>query len=92
MHVTHYRVSWIIFTLDLGLSFTDNMLASIPMGTNCAPLVADLILFCFKRFHDNLADIIEAFSTTSRYLDHLLNIDNPLFKGMSIKYIHLNSS
>ena len=26
--------------------------------------------------HDNQADVIEAFNSTSRYLDELLNIDN----------------
>ena len=31
---------------------------------------------------DNQADIIEAFNSTSRYLDELLNINNPYFKGM----------
>ena len=30
----------------------------------------------------NQADIIEAFNSTSRYLDDLLNIDNPYFEGM----------
>ena len=29
---------------------------------------------------NNQADIIEAFNSTSRYLDDLLNIDNPHFK------------
>ena len=39
------------------------------------------------------AEIIEAFKSTSRYLDDLLNIDNPYFKGMgSIVLIHLNYS
>ena len=58
------------------------------MGTNCAPLVADLFLFCYERdftislSNDNQADIIEAFNSTSRYLDDLLNIDNPYFEGM----------
>ena len=28
--------------------------------------------------HDNQADVIEAFNSTSRYLDDLLRIDNPL--------------
>ena len=32
--------------------------------------------------HDNQADVIEAFNSTSRYLDDLLNIDNPHFEGM----------
>ena len=61
---------------------------SIPMGTNCAPLVADLFLFCYERdFMTSLSDvkqaeIIETFKSTSRYLDDLLNIDNPYFEGM----------
>ena len=69
------------------------------MGTNCAPLVADLFLYCYERDfmdslnHDNQADVIEAFNSTSRYLDDLLNIDNPYFEGImgSIKFIHLTS-
>ena len=32
--------------------------------------------------HDNQADVIEAFNSTSRYPDDLLNIDNPYFEGM----------
>ena len=51
----------------------------IPMGTNCAPLVADLFLFCYER---NQADITEAFNLTSRYLDDLLNTDNIYFDQM----------
>ena len=51
--------------------------------SNCAPLVADLFLFCYERdfmlsLSDNhQTDIIEAFNSTSRYLDDLLYIDNP---------------
>ena len=54
------------------------------MATNCAPLVADLFLFYYEKdFITSLsADIIEAFNSTSRYLDDLLNIDNPYFEGM----------
>ena len=57
----------------------------IPMGTNCAPLVADLFLFCYERdfmkslSDDKQADIIDAFNTTSRYLDDILNINNLYF-------------
>ena len=56
------------------------------MGTNCAPLVADSFMFCYERdfmlsLSDNSqTDIIEAFN--SRYLDDLLNIDNPYFEQM----------
>ena len=32
--------------------------------------------------NNNQTDIIEAFSSTSRYLDDLLNIDNPYFEQM----------
>ena len=32
---------------------------------------------------DNQADTIEAFNATSRYLDSLLNIDNPYFERMA---------
>ena len=57
----------------------------IPMGTNCAPLVADLFLYCYERdfmlglSSDTQSDVIEAFNDTSRYLDDVLNIDNPFF-------------
>ena len=60
-------------------------IVGIPMGTNCAPLVADLFLFCYvmkKISSDNQTDVIKAFNLTSRYLDDLLNIDNPYFEGM----------
>ena len=58
------------------------------MGTYCAPLVADLFLFCFERdfmlslSDNNQTDNIEAFNPTSRYFDDLLNIDNPYFELM----------
>ena len=46
-----------------------------PMGTNCAPLVADLfVLFCYER------DFILNLYSTSRYIDVLLNIDQPYFE------------
>ena len=63
-------------------------IVGIPMGTNYAPLVTDLFLFCYERdfmtylSSYNQADVIKAFNSTSRYLDDLLNIDNPYFEGM----------
>ena len=60
----------------------------IPMGTNCAPLIADLLLFCYERdfktslSDDKQADVIDAFNTTSRYLDDILNINNVYFDNM----------
>ena len=58
------------------------------MGTNCAPLVEDLFLFCYEKDFmmslsvEKQADVIDAFNTTSRYLDDILNIDNVYFDGM----------
>ena len=63
-------------------------IVGIPMGTNCAPLVADLFLFYYERnfmlslSEDNQSDVIEAFNSTSPYLDDLLNIDNNFFDSM----------
>ena len=63
-------------------------IVGIPMGTNCAPLVADLFLFCYERdfmlslSEDNQSGVIEAFNSTSRYLDDLLNMDNNFFDSM----------
>ena len=58
------------------------------MGTICAPLVADLFLFCYERAFmmslsdDKQSDVIDAFNTTSRYLDDNLNTNNVYFVNM----------
>ena len=58
------------------------------MGTNCAPPVADLSLLCYERdfmlspSDNNQADVVEAFNSTSRYLDELLITDYPFFAQM----------
>ena len=58
------------------------------MGTNCAPLVADLFMFCYERefmmslSDDKQADIMYAFKTSSRYFDDILNINNVYFDNM----------
>ena len=60
----------------------------IPMATNCVPLVADLLLFCYEGdfmkslSRENQADINESFNSTSRYLHDLLNINNIYFEHM----------
>ena len=41
------------------------------MGTNRAPLIADLFLFCYD---DKQADVIGAFNATSTCLYDILNI------------------
>ena len=61
------------------------------MGTHFAPLVADLFLFFLMRrtlclmmslSDDKQADVIDAFNTTSRYLDDILKINNVYFNNM----------
>ena len=59
-----------------------------PMSTNCAPLVADLFLFCYERdfmmslSDDKQAGVIDAFNTSSRYLEDILNIYNVYFDNL----------
>ena len=63
-------------------------IVGIPMGTNRAPLVDDLFLFCYEReimlslSDDYQSEVIEAFNSTSRYQDDLLNIANNFFDSM----------
>ena len=65
-----------------------SQIVGIPLGTICASLVADLFLLCYERdFMLSLSDnnqtgIIEAFNSTSKYLDDLPNIDNPYLEQM----------
>ena len=52
------------------------------MGINCAPLVSDLFCYVMREpscclSDNNQADAIQAFNSTSRYLDDLHNIDYP---------------
>ena len=70
----------------------------ILMGSNCTPLVANLFLFSYERdfmmslSDDNQADIIDAFNTTSRYMDDILNINNVYFDNMLIQiYLHIRA-
>ena len=72
------------------------------MGTDCASLVADLFLFCYEKdfmlslSEDNRSDVIEAFSSFSRYLDDRLNIDNnfidSLVNGIYPSELQLNQA
>ena len=61
-------------------------IVGISMGTNCAPLIADLFLYCYERdFMFDLQksrrfDLIDMFNGTSRYLDDIFTIDNPEFE------------
>ena len=56
------------------------------MGTNCAPLVADLCLFCYVR--DFMLTIFDHNQTVLKHLTllfkitRILNIDKPYFEQM----------
>ena len=71
--------------------------AGIPIGTNCAPLVADVHLLCYERDFmkslspENQAHIIEAFNSTSRYLDDVLTTDISVLRVVSGSKVKLAS-
>ena len=62
------------FIISLGQSYirssnkSNRRIVGTPMGTNCAPFVADLFLFCYENnfkkglSNYNQADIIKAFN------------------------------
>ena len=69
-----------IFVVFAGKVFQQTV--GIPMGTNCAPLLADIFLYSYE------ADFIvftlngkETFSITYSYIDDVLSINNPEFEN-----------
>ena len=74
-----------IFVVFAGKVF--QQIIGIPMGTNCAPLLADLFLYSYE------AEIIQSllsagrkrlasqFNFTYRYIDDVLSINNPAFEN-----------
>jgi hypothetical protein len=57
------------------------------MGTNCAPLIANLFLYCYEAgFIQKLPDqknksLAVAFNSTFRYIDGVLSINNDQFQS-----------
>ncbi|KAK3102509.1 hypothetical protein FSP39_011878 [Pinctada imbricata] len=60
-------------------------IAGIPMGTNCAPLLADIFLYSYEaEFIQSLVSegkryLASDFSFTYRYIDDVFSINNPKF-------------
>ena len=75
-------IFWITFLLDLELNFIDKLL--VFRWELIVLLLLQICFFFVKKSlsRENPADIIEAFNSTSRYLDNLLNIDNIYFDLM----------
>ena len=61
-------------------------MVGIPMGTNCAPLLADLFLYsCENEFLDTLIKkgkrkLARKFNVSYRYIDELISFNNKRFK------------
>jgi hypothetical protein len=57
----------------------------IPMGTNCAALLADLFLYSYEAdfiqglFKKNEKKLVRSFNFTFRYIDNVLSLNNSRF-------------
>ena len=63
-------------------------MVGIPMGTNCAPLLADLFLYSYENeFLDKLIKegkrkLARRFNLSCRYIDDLISFNNKRFKEL----------
>ena len=66
------------------------------MGTNCAPLLADLFLYSYEAefiqqlLKDGKKNVAKNFNFTFRYIDDVLSINNNDFQHICKSFIHLN--
>ena len=74
-----------IFVVFAGIVFQQTV--GIPMGTNCAPLLADIFLYSYEAdFIQSLLStgkkhLASRFNLTYRYIDDVLSINNPEFEN-----------
>ena len=67
--------------------FAGNVFQQIPMGTNCAPLLADIFLYSYEaEFIQSLLSVgkkrlASQFNFTYRYIDNVLSVNNPDFEN-----------
>jgi hypothetical protein len=72
-----------IFVIIGGRVFQQTV--GIPMGTNCAPLLADLFLYSYEAefiqglLKKNEKKLARSFNFTFRYIDNILSLDNSRF-------------
>ena len=75
-----------IFVVFAGKVFQQTV--GIPMGTNCAPLLADIFLYSYEAdFMGSLLStgkkhLASRFNLTYRYIDDVLSINNPEFEKL----------
>ena len=66
--VSHSAFFLILYMYVMGIDSIYRQVIGIPIGTNCAPLIADLFLFCYERHFmlsldkNYQADVITAFN------------------------------
>ena len=71
--------------MQFGGRLFHQMMIGIPMGTNCAPLLADLFLYSYKNeFLDNMIRsghrrLARSFNPCYRYMDDLIVVNNKTF-------------
>ena len=73
-------------------------IVGVPMGTTCAPLIADLFLYCYERDFMSILqkskrfDLIDKFNDNCRYLDDIFAIDIPAFALYKIFQIYIQEN
>ena len=83
-----------IFVLFAGKVF--QQIIGIPMGTNCAPLLANIFLYSYEaEFIQSLLSagkkrLASQFNFTYRYIDDVLSINNQTLRIISVRCIPLN--
>ena len=84
-----------IFVVFAGKGF--QLIVGIPMGTNCAPLIADIFLYSYEAeliqslLSTGRKQLASRFNFTYRYIDDVLSINNPEFENFLDRCIPLNS-
>jgi len=82
------------FLIDVFVEFGGRLYQQtigIPMGTNCAPLLADLFLYTYEAefmqqlLHQGDKTVAKSFNYTFRYIDDVLSLNNQHFAN----YLHL---
>ena len=83
-----------IFVVFAGKVF--QQIIGIPIGTNCAPLLADIFLYSYEaEFIESLLStgrkrLASQFNFAYRYIDDVLSINNPDFEHHLVRCIPLN--